>query len=253
MRDCSTTRTLRSAADAGVWSSRCPCVTPIPTRSVAGGLTPPCASCARVPGTSLPAGSVRAVVTDGPDAGEIRRLTMFFADLVDSTALSTQVEPEIYHLVVRRYREQVLRIVDEHGGHIGSTKGDGLLAIFGYPNAREDDACRAVQAGLEITREVARLSDQSQRRFGFGVAVRVGIHVGRVYLDAAQGDFSGLAANVAAGISGHSPPRSVVVSGTAAVLIRNDFELEAREPVAVKGMQDPVIHYLVLNERHPAP
>ena len=108
------------------------------------------------------------------DVGEIWRLTLFFADLVDSTALSTQVEPETYRLVVGRYREQVLRIVSRYDGHIGSAKGDGC-AVFGHPITREDDARRAVQAGLEITRQVSRLSDQSQRRFGFDVNVRVGV------------------------------------------------------------------------------
>jgi class 3 adenylate cyclase len=185
------------------------------------------------------------------DAGEVRQLTMLFADLVDSTALSTQVEPETYRLVVGRYREQVLRIVNGHDGRIGSTKGDGLLAVFGYPIARDDDACRAVQAGLQITRELARLSAQFQHRFGFAVAVRVGVHLGQVYLDAAQGDFSGLAANVAAGISAHSAPGSVVVSAAVEALIRNDFELEVCAPAAVKGVWEPVIHYLVVSERAP--
>ncbi len=105
---------------------------------------------------------------------------MFFADLVDSTALSTQVEPETYRLVVGRYREQVLRIVNGYQGRIGSTKGDGLLAVFGHPITQDGDVSRAVQAGLEIMREVSRLSDQSKRRFGFGVDVRVGVHRGLV-------------------------------------------------------------------------
>ena len=174
------------------------------------------------------------MVTDSPadaedllahpgDVGEIRRLTMFFADLVDSTALSIQVEPETYRLVVGRYREQVLRIVNGYDGHIGSTKGDGLLAVFGHPITREDDARRAVQAGVEIAREVSRLSNHLQRRFGFGVSVRVGVHWGLVYLDAAQADFSGLAANVATGISGLSPPGAVVVSDAVETLIWNDL------------------------------
>jgi len=179
-------------------------------------------------------------------------LTLFFADLVDSTALSTHVEPETYRLVVGRYREQVLRVVSGYDGHIGSTKGDGLLAVFGHPITREGDARRAVQAGLEITREVSRLSDQSQRRFGFGVDVRVGVHWGLVYLDAAQGDFSGLAANVATGISGLAPPGAVVVSDAVATLIRNDFELDACASAAIKGVKEPVIHYLVVSERAPA-
>lgn len=86
---------------------------------------------------------------------------------------------------------------------------------------------RAVHAGLEITREVSRLSVQSRRRFGFGVNVRVGVHWGLVYLDSARGDFSGLAANVATGISGLAPSGAVVVSDAVESLIRNDFELEA--------------------------
>ena len=191
-------------------------------------------------------------MADARDVGEIRRLTLFFADLVDSTGLSTHVEPETYRLVVGRYREQVLRIVNGCDGHIGSTKGDGLLAVFGHPSTREDDARRAVQAGLQITREVLQLSDQSQRRFGFGVNVRVGVHRGIVYLDAAHGDFSGLAANVATGISGVALPGTVVVSDSVETLIRNDFELEACLPAAVKGVTEPVIHYLVVSERGPS-
>ena len=188
-------------------------------------------------------------MTDSPAT---RQLTLFFADLVDSTALSTQVEPETYRLVVGRYREQVVRIVSGHDGRIGSTKGDGLLAVFGHPIAQDDDARRAVHAGLEITREVSRLSDQSQRRFGFGVNVRVGVHRGPVYLRAAANDFSGLAANVATGISGAAPPGGVVVSDAVEALIGNDFELKACVPVTIKGVAEPVIHYLVLSDRAPA-
>ena len=63
--------------------------------------------------------------------GEIRRLTILFADLVDSTKLSTHVEPETYRLLVSRYRERTLEIISRFGGHVGSTKGDGLLAVAG--------------------------------------------------------------------------------------------------------------------------
>ena len=90
------------------------------------------------------------------DGGEIRRLTIMFVDLVDSTALSTRVEPETYRLLVGRYRDLVLGIVNRYEGHVGSTKGDGLLAVFGHPRAHENDVRRAVLAGLEITRAVER-------------------------------------------------------------------------------------------------
>jgi class 3 adenylate cyclase/tetratricopeptide (TPR) repeat protein len=186
------------------------------------------------------------------DPGEIRRLTIFFADLVDSTVLSTRVEPETYRLLVGRYREQVLRAVNRYDGHVGSTKGDGVLAVFGYPIAHEDDVRRAVQAGLEITREVARLSDQALRRFGIGITVRIGVHRGLVYLDTAQDDVYGLAANLAARVSGLAPPGAVVVSDAVEVLIRNNFELEARPAALVKGVEEPITHYRVVAERAPA-
>ncbi|MGO8937442.1 MAG: adenylate/guanylate cyclase domain-containing protein [Mycobacterium sp.] len=187
------------------------------------------------------------------DPGEIRRLTIFFADLVDSTALSTRVEPETYRLLVGRYREQVLRAVNRYEGHIGSTKGDGVLAVFGYPIAHEDDVRRAVHAGLEITQEVARLSDQARRRFGIEINVRVGVHRGLVYLDTVQDDVYGLAANLAARVSGLAPPGAVVVSDAVEVLIHNNFELEACPAALVKGVEEPITHYRVLAERAPAP
>lgn len=187
------------------------------------------------------------------DPGEIRRLTIFFADLVDSTVLSTRVEPETYRLLVGRYREQLLRAVNRYEGHIGSTKGDGVLAVFGYPIAHEDDVRRAVHAGLEITQEVARLSDQARRRFGIEINVRVGVHRGLVYLDTAQDDVYGLAANLAARVSGLAPPGAVVVSDAVEVLIRNNFELEARPAALVKGVEEPITHYRVVAERAPAP
>lgn len=213
----------------------------------------------RVIATALP-GEVSVVDRDNADAedflsaapghaGEIRRLTILFADLVDSTVLSRLVEPETYRLLVGRYREQVREIVDRYEGHIGSIKGDGLLAVFGHPTAHDNDVRRGVQAGLEVTREVARLSQQAQRRFGVDIAVRVGVHRGLVYLDTAQDDVYGLAANLAARVSGLAPPGTVVVSEAIETLVRKDFELEDRPPAPVKGVQDLISHYRVVGER----
>ena len=181
--------------------------------------------------------------------GEIRRLTILFADLVDSTALSTRVEPETYRTVVGRYRDLVLSVVDRYEGHVGSTKGDGLLAVFGHPTAHEDDVRRAVLAGLEITREVARLGEQARRRLGVDITVRVGVHRGPVYLDTAQDDVYGVAANLAARVSGLAPPGKVVVSDAIASLVGEAFELEARPPAAVKGVEGLIAYHLVLGER----
>jgi class 3 adenylate cyclase/tetratricopeptide (TPR) repeat protein len=183
------------------------------------------------------------------DAGEIRRLTILFADLVDSTVLSGLVEPETYRVLVGRYRERVCQIVDRYGGHIGSTKGDGLLAVFGHPTAHDNDVRRAVQAGLEITREVTRLSQQARRGFGVDIAVRVGVHRGLVYLDTAQDDVYGLGANLAARVSSLAPPGAVVVSEAIETLLRKDFELEDRPAAPVKGVDGLMTHYQVVGER----
>lgn len=182
-------------------------------------------------------------------SGEIGRRTILFADLVDSTALSAPVEPQTYGLLVERYREQVKAIVDRYEGHLGSTKGDGLLAVFGHPTAREDDGGQAVAAGLEITREVARLGEQARRRLGVNINVRVGVHRGLVYLDTTHDDVYGLAANLAARLSGLAPPGTVLISGEIEPLVRNAFELQGRPAAAVKGVDGLIAHHRVLGER----
>jgi class 3 adenylate cyclase len=106
---------------------------------------------------AIDSGNVDAegLLTAPTDQGEIRRLTIIFADLVDSTALSTRIELETYRAAVGRYKELVRQIVDRYEGHVASTKGDGLLIVFGHPRAHEDDVRRAVHAGLDIARDVA--------------------------------------------------------------------------------------------------
>ena len=185
--------------------------------------------------------------------GEIRRLTIMFADLVDSTALSTRLEPETYHTLVGRYRDEVRRVVDRYEGHISSIKGDGLLAVFGHPKAHEDDVRRAVSAGLDITRAVAQLSEQAERKFGVAINVRVGIHRGLVYLDTDQDDIYGFAANLAARLSGLAEPGTVAVSDAVAPLVGHLFDLSRRPAAAVKGVDGLIGRHRVLGERPEAP
>ena len=216
----------------------------------------------RATATTL-AGQVLAVDRGNPEAedlltaparyGEIRRLTIMFADLVDSTALSTRLEPERYHTLVGRYRDEVRRIVDRYEGHISSIKGDGLLAVFGHPKAHENDVRRAVAAGLDITRAVAQLSERAERKFGVAIKVRVGIHRGLVYLDTDQDDVYGFAANLAARLCGVAEPGTVAVSDAVAPLVRDSFELHTGAPVAVKGVKALINPHQVLGERPEAP
>jgi class 3 adenylate cyclase len=183
------------------------------------------------------------------DSGEIRRLTMLFADLVDSTALSTQVEPEVYRMVVGGYRDKVLDIVASFEGHVANTKGDGIFAVFGHPRAHENDAQRAVQTGLEITRAVATFSEQVRHRFGFEIDVRVGIHRGLVYLDRAEDDVYGLGANLAARMCGLAEPGSVRVSAAIERVARDEYVFAERPSASVKGVDGPVVSFYVASER----
>jgi len=185
--------------------------------------------------------------------GEIRRLTIMFADLVDSTALSTRIEPETYHTLVGRYRDEVRRVVDRYEGHISSIKGDGVLAVFGHPKAHEDDVRRALTAGLDITRAVAQLSDQAEHKFGVAINVRVGIHRGLVYLDTDQDDVYGFAANLSARLSGLAEPGTVAVSDAIAPLVGHLFELNTRPAAPVKGVEGLIRHHQVLGERPEVP
>lgn len=212
----------------------------------------------RATATAL-AGKILSVDQDNPEAedllaapfryGELRRLTLMFADLVDSTALSTRLEPETYHTLVGRYRDEVRRVIDEFEGHITSIKGDGLFAVFGHPTPHENDLRRAVAAGLEITRAVASLSARAERKFGVSIDVRVGIHRGLVYLDTGQDDVYGFAANLAARLCGAAEPGAVVVSEAVAALVGNQFELSGRPAAPLKGIDGLVSHHRVLGER----
>src|SRR5262249_44727733 len=116
-----------------------------------------------------------------PEAGaERRQLTVLFCDLVSATALAERLDPEDLRDVVRDYQAVSAEAIRPFGGHIAQYLGDGLLIYFGYPVAHEDDAQRAVHAGLAILRGMQRLNERLERERGFRIAVRIGIHTGPV-------------------------------------------------------------------------
>src|SRR3989449_486547 len=114
-----------------------------------------------------------------PEA-ERRQLTVMFCDLVDSTALSGQLDPEDLREVVRAYQQVCSEIITRFEGHIAQLLGDGLLVYFGYPHAHEDDAHRAVRTGLDILAVIGDLNKEQKRDQGIQLAVRLGIHTGLV-------------------------------------------------------------------------
>ena len=181
------------------------------------------------------------------------RVMVMFCDLVGSTELSGRNELERYVLMVRRYiAEARTAIGDDFGGDVVNVEGDGLLALFGAPHARGDDAERAIRAALGLIERVQALSVQTMRDSGEAMAVRIAVHRGQVYR-VAHDSVYGLAVNVAARLQNFAAPNEVVISDEVQRMVGDVFETEAGEPQFVKGLDHPVRVHRVIGERidHP--
>jgi class 3 adenylate cyclase/tetratricopeptide (TPR) repeat protein len=186
----------------------------------------------------------------GRDA-ERRQLTVVFVDMVDSTALSTRLDPEDLHEVIRRYQETCAGVIARYEGHVGHYIGDGILAYFGYPKAHEDDAVRAIRASLDLVDAIARL-DGELEGYGVSLAVRVGINTGLVVVgDIGTGDFRdemavvGETPNVAARLQALAEPGTVLVGERTRRLVEGLFIFEERGPYMIKGLNEPLAAYRV--------
>jgi class 3 adenylate cyclase len=159
-----------------------------------------------------------------PDA-ERRQLTVMFCDLVDSTALSGQLDPEDLREVVRAYQATCTAVIQHFDGSIAQYLGDGLLVYFGYPQAHEDDAQRAVRAALGILEAMRALNIRLEQDKGIRLAVRLGIHTGLVVVGEMGGGGRqeqlalGETPNVAARIQGLAAPDTVAISEATSRLI----------------------------------
>ena len=111
---------------------------------------------------------------------ERRQLTVMFCDLVGSTPLSEQLDPEILSEIVVAYREAVAGAIQPYQGHIARYMGDGMLIYFGFPEAHEDDPRRAVLAALAIIQSLESVNKQMASQYGQSIALRIGIHTGQV-------------------------------------------------------------------------
>jgi class 3 adenylate cyclase len=188
-----------------------------------------------------------------PDA-ERRQLTVLFCDLVDSTRLSSQLDPEDYREVVRTYQATCAEVIQRFDGYIAQYLGDGLLIYFGYPQAHEDDAQRAVRTGLGIAETIGVLTTRLEREKGIRLAVRIGIHTGLVVVGAMGGSGRqeqlalGETPNIAARLQGLAAPDTVVISEATAQLIQGYFVCQALGAQGLKGLAQPLAVYRVLHE-----
>ncbi len=188
-----------------------------------------------------------------PEA-ERRQLTVLFCDVVDSTALASQLDPEDLRAVVRAYQEACAKVIARFEGHIAQYLGDGLLVYFGYPLAHEDDAPRAARAGLGMVEAMAQLNTRLGRERGVQLAVRLGIHTGLVVVGDVGGGTRqeqlalGETPNLAARLQGIAAPDTLVISAATFQLLRGFFACQSLGTPLLKGFAQPIEIYRVLYE-----
>ncbi|MCZ6873672.1 MAG: adenylate/guanylate cyclase domain-containing protein, partial [bacterium] len=192
-----------------------------------------------------------------PDA-ERRQLTVMFCDLVGSTSLSAQLDPEDLREVVRAYQTTCAAAIQRFDGYIGRYMGDGLLVYFGYPWAHDDDALRAVRTGLAIVAAMPALNAQLRSRIAAlqhcPLQVRVSIHTGLVVIEtigvglAREHQALGATPNIAARLQSLGVPDTVVMSAATSHLVQGYFTCDDLGIHPLRGVPAPMQVYRVLQE-----
>ncbi len=200
-----------------------------------------------VPAIAASAASSAPVAVQPSDAAERRQVTVMFSDLVGSTALSARMDPEDLREVISAYQRCVAETVRRFGGFVARYMGDGVLIYFGYPAAHEDDAERAVRAGLALIDAVATLPAPEPLQVRIGAAtgmVVVGDIVGSG--EAQEHDIVGETPNLAARLQAIAEPNTVIIADATRRLLGNLFELRDLGPKDLKGIAGPVKTFAVL-------
>jgi class 3 adenylate cyclase/predicted ATPase len=185
---------------------------------------------------------------------ERRQMTVMFCDLVGSTRLSEQLDPEDLREVMRAYQEVCAKVIKRFEGYIAKYLGDGILVYFGYPKAHEDDARRAIHTGLEVVEAVRDLPVEEQQ-LQQALQVRIGIHTGLVVVgEMGAGEVReqmaivGDTPNIAARLQGIAETDTVVISAATHQLIEGFFDCESIGPHDLKGISRPMEVYKVAGE-----
>jgi class 3 adenylate cyclase/tetratricopeptide (TPR) repeat protein len=185
--------------------------------------------------------AVAAAEPKAQDAAERRQVTVMFSDLVGSTALSARMDPEDLREVISAYQKCVAETVQRFGGFVAKYMGDGVLVYFGYPQAHEDDAERAVRAGLELIQAVGGLKSSPQLQARVGIATGLVVVGDLIGSGAAQEQaVVGETPNIAARLQGIAEPNTVVIAESTRKLLGNLFELQDLGPRDLKGIAGPM-------------
>jgi len=191
--------------------------------------------------TTIGAPAGMAVSSAPGDAAERRQVTVMFSDLVGSTALSTRMDPEDLRKLISAYQKCVTETVQRYGGFVAKYMGDGVLVYFGYPQAHEDDAERAVRSALDVVAAVAKLKTNTRLQTRVGIAtglVVVGDLVGSG--EAQERGIVGETPNLAARLQGLAEPDMVVIADSTRRLLGNLFELRDLGHQELKGLAGAV-------------
>jgi predicted ATPase/class 3 adenylate cyclase len=222
--------------------------------------TPPPISSAPQPAPRLAAQDLHVTQAESSSSAphttdaERRQLTVLFCDLVDSTVLASQLDPEEWREVVRAYQDTCAKVIARFEGHIAQYLGDGLLVYFGYPLAHEDDAQRAVRAGLGIVEAMVQLNTRLGHERGVQLAVRLGCHTGLVVVGEVGGGARqeqlalGETPNIAARLQGIAAPNTLVISAATLRLLGGFFACQSLGTPLLKGLARPLEVYQVLYE-----
>jgi class 3 adenylate cyclase len=181
------------------------------------------------------------------DTAERRHVTVMFSDLVGSTVLSARMDPEDLREVISAYQKCVAETVQRFGGYVAKYMGDGVLVYFGYPQAHEDDAERAVRAGLELITAVGALRAASPLQTRVGIAtglVVVGDLIGAG--EAQERSIVGETPNLAARLQSVAEPNTVVIAESTRKLLGGLFELQDLGAKNLKGVAEPTRAYAAI-------
>lgn len=191
-----------------------------------------------------------------PNTGRERKLiTVLFADVVDSTAIAEQMDPEDWSATMNRTFDLMAEAVQRYEGTVAQFLGDGILALFGAPIAHEDDAQRAVAAALQIQDSIAALASDLKRSGSFDLRVRIGINTGPVIvgqvgsMDSGTYSAIGDTLNTASRVQSTAEPSSVAVTESTYRLVSNVFDASDMGDIEVKGKTAPVHCYRIVGLR----
>jgi class 3 adenylate cyclase len=190
------------------------------------------------PSVSAPPIAALTLTLPAEAAGERRHVTVMFCDLVDSTGISAKLDAEEWRDLVGAYLDATSEAVTEMGGKVAKKLGDGLMALFGYPVAQENDAERAARAALSVQRALAELNRRNEGAGKPELVARIGLETGPAVVDAA-GEIYGDVTKIAARVQALAEPGAVLITARVQRQVAGLFVAEERGTHTLKGVSEP--------------